>query len=359
VILSSNGFTPRVHAFDTPEDREAAYQRSLDEERRRDEEAEQKRKLERARQTEFERAEENRKAGRSKGEAGEREPAPRDEAPAPEPDTSAVQAAGAKAEADNANADPSAPPPPPAPPDEGDYAGGPARTHPEAVAPQDDYAEVEERGFKRRKQREFSVRFDPLNWLIQGRLSIEVEASLWEFLSVQVVPIVVTGASPIALNYASLDDKITQHSNGIGPISGISIGLGAWLSGEPFKGYVIRLELTNYGYEYRAADSMGTFDRVTFTERRLKAFFGSHSRFGPLTFAGGFGLGLELHQVERCGLTYVSGGGSSMDQIEGRSSDCHGKQLIALDREPRDTSNLNGPLHPVYIEARFSLGVVF
>ena len=249
--------------------------------------------------------------------------------------------------------DPTAPEPPPPPDQPGDFAGH----GPNGGATQDDFAEAEME-YHHRERREFSVRIDPLNWLLLGRLRVELEATLWKFISLELVPVFVTARSPIALNYAGLDDPLTQHSNGIGPLSGASVGAGFWLAGEPFHGYVIRLSFSNYGYLYRSVDDLGMIDRVVFTERRVLGFFGSHSRFGPFTFAGGFGLGYELHRVERCGLTNVSNSDGSTS-IGGRDGDCHGKQLIALDRNIAERADLNGPLHPVYFEARFSVGVVF
>jgi hypothetical protein len=207
---------------------------------------------------------------------------------------------------------------------------------------------------RRRERPQFSIRFDPLNRLLLGRLSVELEASVWKYLTVMLTPVFVTAQSPIAVNYAGLDEPLTQHSNGLGPLSGTSVGVGVWPWAEPFHGYVFRLEFTNYGYRYRTADAKGVIDAVTFTERRLQLFVGSHSRFGPFTFAGGFGLGYELNQVDRCGLTTESDG-----TIVGRTNDCHGKQQIALDRNMQEKEDLNGPLHPVYFLARFSLGVVF
>jgi hypothetical protein len=277
-------------------------------------------------------------------------------APSAPPAPEAPAADETKPAAAAAPADPAAPEPPPPPANAGDYAGRGSATA-VAAAPQDDFAEAEATDYRKPVRHEFSVRFDPLNWLLLGRLRVELEASVWKFISVELVPTFVTSKSPIALNYAGLDDPLTQHSNGIGPLSGASLGAGFWLSGEPFQGYVIRLNFTNHGYVYRSADSAGTIDRVTFTERRLMAFFGSHSRFGPFTFAGGFGLGYELHHVERCGLATVSS--DAIDSVAGRTSGCHGKQLIALDRSLDERADLNGPLHPVYFEARFSLGVVF
>jgi hypothetical protein len=237
---------------------------------------------------------------------------------------------------------------------DGDFAGSADPNAPSRSAPQDDFeAEVQE--VSHATKREYSVRIDLLNWLLLGRLSFELETGLWKFLSIQLTPVFVVSHSPIAINYAGLDDPLKQHSRGIGPISGISLGVGAWLWGEPFKGYVLRLELTNYAYSYRTADAQGQIDRVDFTERRALLFIGSHSRFGAFTFAGGFGLGYELHQVERCGLKADSGSGA----IGARTDDCKGKQQIALDRIVEERANLNGPLHPVYFQARFSVGVVF
>ena len=243
---------------------------------------------------------------------------------------------------------------PPPPSVDGDFAG--AGALPDAAVssgPQDDFA-ADAQEYTRPKKREYSARIDLLNWLLLGRLSIELEASLWKFLSVTLTPVFVLAKSPIAINYAGVDDPVTQHSNGIGPLSGISVGVGAWLWGEPFKGYVLRLEFTNYGYSYRSDDGEGRVDRVDFTERRAQLFIGSHSRFGAFTFAGGFGLGYELNQQTRCGLSSSAGGA-----IQSRADDCRGRQQIALDRGVQERMDLNGPLHPVYFLARFSLGVVF
>jgi hypothetical protein len=273
-------------------------------------------------------------------------PAPKPAAPAPPP-----PAADPPAEVE---AEPEPTPPPPSL--DGDFAGagapGAAAESPANAGTQDDFA-VEAQEYSKKKKREYSVRIDLLNWLLLGRLSIELEAGLWKFLSVQLTPVFVLAQSPIAINYAGLDDPLTQHSRGIGPLSGISLGVAAWLWGEPFKGYVLRLEITNYAYSYRTKDAAGQIDRVDFTERRAILFIGSHSRFGAFTFAGGFGLGYELNQQTRCGLS-ISG-----DDVHGRENDCHGRQQIALDRGIEERADLNGPLHPVYFQARFSIGVVF
>ncbi|MEY4575727.1 MAG: hypothetical protein RL701_430 [Pseudomonadota bacterium] len=241
---------------------------------------------------------------------------------------------------------------PPPPTDEGDFAGQGAELPSE---PQDDFDPDVQEYRQKEPAREYSVRFDLLNWLLLGRLAVELEVSLFKYLTVQLTPIFVTATSPIAVNYAGLDDPLRQYSHGLGPISGASVGVGAWLWGEPFRGYVLRLEFTNYGYSYRTRDSVGTIDRVDFTERRLILFVGSHSRFGPFTFSGGFGLGYELNQAERC----FNAPALERGVIEARATGCNGKQWIALDRTGQERANLNGGLHPVYFQARFTVGIVF
>ena len=268
----------------------------------------------------------------------------------PSPELSAAES-GQGERSSSANVAAQAPPPPRV---DGDFAGGgPLANVAPGAEPQDDFA-GDAQEYTRPKKREYSVRIDLLNWLLLGRLSFELEAAVWRFLSVQITPVFVFTRSPIAINYAGVDDPVTQRSNGIGPLSGVSLGVGAWLWGEPFKGYVLRFELTNYGYSYRSDDGAGRIDRVDFTERRALLFIGSHSRFGAFTFAGGFGLGYELNQQTRCGLSSSSG-----DGIQSRQTDCRGRQQIALDRGVQERMDLNGPLHPVYFLARFSIGAVF
>jgi len=200
----------------------------------------------------------------------------------------------------------------------------------------------------RSASREYSIRVDLLNLLMQGRLPVELEVQLFKYLSFQLTPIFILADKPLSINFANRDAPLTQHSGGVGPLSGVSLGLGAWLWGTPLHGYVARLEFTNYAYNYRTRDAAGSLDRVNFTERRLVLFFGSHSRLGWFTFAGGFGLGYELNQQQRCGEDTIL-----------ETSGCRGKQWIALERGGRDRFDLNGPLHPVYFVARFSVGIVF
>ncbi|MDD9936852.1 MAG: hypothetical protein OXT09_24785, partial [Myxococcales bacterium] len=202
----------------------------------------------------------------------------------------------------------------------------------------------------------FSIRMDPLNWLIEGRLGLELEAQVWEIITVELVPIFVANEEPPSFNFSGRDDPVSQHSNGLGAISGASIGAGFWLQGKPFRGYVLRAILTNYGYTYKASDGSGVFDQTTVTERRFVGFFGSYSRFAFFTIGGGIGIGYELNQTQRCFANGPSG-------LVAANSGCRDEEehLIRLDRDEDDFSvaDINGGLHPIYLEARLSLGIAF
>jgi hypothetical protein len=197
----------------------------------------------------------------------------------------------------------------------------------------------------------FSVRMDPFNWLLQGRLGIEAEVGLLDFMSFELVPIFVVNDQPPAINFRGLDSELTQHSNGIGSMSGASFGLGFWLEGKPFEGHVLRAILTDYSYTYETNDDAGKIDSVDHTERHFYGYFGSHSRWGFFTIAGGIGLGDELNKSERCFKDGVT-------PFQATDQKCDGQNLIALDRNASNVADLNGALHPVYIMGRISLGFV-
>ncbi len=199
---------------------------------------------------------------------------------------------------------------------------------------------------------DFSLRVDPLHWLIQGRLPLEAEVQLWKFITLQVVPIFVTSTSPPALNLQGRDDNLTQHSNGIGALSGASFGLGFWLSGKPLKGYVIRGVLTNYSYEYLTTNPNGSrLDRAAFVERRLLGEFGSYSRYGAFIIGGTLQLGAELNKKGRCVNVATTG------RIE--SERCNDLEIVIDDTYPGEAADLNSPLHPVVLDFTFTLGVAF
>jgi hypothetical protein len=307
-------------------------------------------------------------------------PAPPASAPAPNPAASAAPAATpepspaaqeapvdaaepplpSEAEPSVGQAVPPAPPPPappPAPPPqrfEGQVdAGGTSPGYEEDFA-KDDKLAAEQKP-KSSSFPAFSIRLDPFNWLIQGRLGLELEAVAWNFISVEVVPVFVANSKPPAFNFSGRDDNVSQHSHGIGPIAGASIGAGFWLSGKPLEGYVLRAIFTNYAFTYTAADGGGVFDRVHHTERHLIAFIGSHSRIGFFTLSGGLGLGFELNQQQRC---FVNRGSSNVAFATSGCPDS-GELQIMLDRTGQQIADLNGGFHPLYIVGRFSLGVAF
>ncbi len=200
---------------------------------------------------------------------------------------------------------------------------------------------------------DFSVRIDPFNWLLQGRLGFELEVEVWEFISFEMVPVFVVNEEPPLLNLRGFPSDLTQHSNGIGALAGSSFGAGFWLNGKPFEGNVLRVILTNYGYEYRTSDNAGEIDSVTHTERHLYGFFGSHSRWGFFTLSAGIGLGVELNKQERCFSDTATG------VADAQTSDCDGVQELAITRDLGTRGDINGPFHPIYLLGRFSLGFVF
>jgi hypothetical protein len=198
---------------------------------------------------------------------------------------------------------------------------------------------------------DISIRVDPFNLLLEGRLGLELETEVYKFLTVELVPVFVTTQAPPTLNYSPYQDStINQHSNGIGAISGAAIDAGFWFGRKPLEGNVLRVGLSDYGYTYDSKDAGGTFDTVNHTDREFFAMFGQHSRWGAFTIAGGIGLGYALNKQNRC---FKAGA---------PTSDCpKDENLIALDRTYTDSgsANLNSFLFPFDLLARFSLGVVF
>lgn len=195
-----------------------------------------------------------------------------------------------------------------------------------------------------------SFRVDPLNWLLFGRLGLELEVGLWELLTIETVPLFVTGESPpFFSSLRTRDGELTQRSNGWGPLAGASIGVGFWLRGTPFEGNVIRLELTNYGFTYETSDARGVIDQVSHTERRLVGYLGNAYRMGWFTVMTAIGLGYELNHQVRCFngpvATTECGNLNSLD--------------IKLDRSGASLADLNGSLAPVSLGGRISLGATF
>jgi hypothetical protein len=192
------------------------------------------------------------------------------------------------------------------------------------------------------------VRVDPFNFLLEGRLGIELEVELSKYFTAELVPIFVTTQSPPMLNYSTYEmSSLHQESNGWGPLAGAALGTGIWFGGKPLNGYVLRVGLTNYAYTYKTTAPAN--DSVSHTDRQLYVMFGSHSRWGVFTLAYGFGLGYELNQQNRC-----------FDNFGNPTTDCPKDQLlIKLNADGTSVGDLHGYLYPFDLLARFSLGVVF
>lgn len=252
------------------------------------------------------------------------------------------------------------PPPPPAPPPEpaptqrfdGQVSGG---GYAEETYPEDGDPEPSGGGGSKFEMPGIAIRIDPFNWLLDGRLGLELEVAPLKWLSVELVPVFVANTEPPTIDFDSLDEDISQHSNGLGAMSGTSLGVGFWLDGEAFRGSVLRAIFTNYGYTFKATDGAGTFDRVNRTERRLMGFFGSYARWSFFTIGGGIGLGYELNQQERCGLDRTPG---SPRVTADPDANCDGELRLAADRNATSAVDVNGFLHPVYLEGRLSLGFI-
>jgi hypothetical protein len=190
-----------------------------------------------------------------------------------------------------------------------------------------------------------------LNLLIQGLLAIELEVAVLKWMTVELVPIFVVNNQPPAFHYFTGPQGIKRESNGLGPIAGTSIDVGFWLEGKAMKGNVLRVILTNYGYEYSAP-----LDRITHTERHLYGYFGQQSRWGAFTIAGGFGLGVELNKQRRC---YVDAG-TRWEPSNQCEEDALSLRVNKTEAEPDlATVDVNSGLGPIQFLGRFSLGVVF
>jgi hypothetical protein len=246
-------------------------------------------------------------------------------APSPSPAPAAQQPYDAGIEARPGYGSVYEPPPPPAPPAE----------EPSAIPA-------------------FSVRLDPFNWLLEGRLGLELEIGVTKWISLETVPMFVVNDSPPLFNLSGHEDNLYQHSNGIGPLAGATLGVNFWLSGKTFKGYVLRAGLTNYAIEYETRDGSGErVDSVAHTERQFYGILGWNDRWGAFTLAGGIGLGYELNQQSRC-----FPNDTVVTVSDARTDGCDDELQIALD-DPlrRQPVNLKPWLHPFDILVRFSLGV--
>lgn len=195
---------------------------------------------------------------------------------------------------------------------------------------------------------DFSVRIDPLNWLLDGRLGIEIEVEAFEWLTIETIPLFVVGSEPILLA-----DTVRQHSDGWGPLAGASLSAGFWLEGDSFRGTVLRAGLTSYALRYQGIGPDGeVVDEAPLSEQRLSFMLGSGRRWGYFTLSGGFGLEYELNHDRRC---VVRDGLISRATTDGCRD---GDYFVLYDEALGHAENLRGPLFPVEFIFRFSLGFV-
>jgi hypothetical protein len=189
----------------------------------------------------------------------------------------------------------------------------------------------------------FAVRIDPLNWLLGGRLGIELEVQLWDFITFETVPMFVTESEPILFNLSNHEDTLSQHSDGLGALAGATLGVGFWLEGEPFEGYVLRAELTNYAFSYHSDDDAGPIDSADHVERHFYGMIGSFNRWGVFHMGGVLGIGTELNRESRCppGLN------------------CDSEEFIILIDREGNAANLQSWSYPIELTVRFSLGLAF
>jgi hypothetical protein len=197
----------------------------------------------------------------------------------------------------------------------------------------------------------FSVRIDPFNWILEGRLGLELEVGVLKWMTVEAIPVFVTDDTPPLMHLSSRDVRLLQHSDGLGPLSGASLGVNFWLGGKAFKNYAIKVGLTNYGYRYESTTEAGdSVDSVSHTERQLFVLFGSVNRWGPFTLGGGIGLGYDLNKETRC---FSS---SALSPADAKESGCDEIQLAA-DPTVRNAVTVTPFTYPWEILVRFSLGV--
>jgi hypothetical protein len=194
------------------------------------------------------------------------------------------------------------------------------------------------------------VRVDPLTWLLEGRLGFELEVGLWKFISLELVPVFITNESPPTMNLRTVDEKVTQESDGLGALAGSSFGLGFWLGGEPFEGYALRAIVTNYGVSYKSMSGDTKIDQVDHVERHFYGALSSYSRWGAFTLGGTLGIGTELNNETRCFNRTTTGATET-------TSGCDGELQLKLDPNANNVVNLNTWSHPIQIMIRFSLGV--
>ncbi len=199
----------------------------------------------------------------------------------------------------------------------------------------------------------FSVRVDPLNAILLGHLGFEVEVGIAKWISLETVPMFVTDTTPPWMNFGGGDDRVLQHSKGLGPLAGATLGVNFWPSGRVFKGYVLRTGFTNYALEYETRSEGAQVDSVSHTERQFYVMLGSLERWGPVTLGFGFGLGYDLNNGTRC---FPKGATST---AQAKPGDCDQIQIATAAPVNSGPIAVVSPFaYPWDILGRISLGVI-
>lgn len=232
-----------------------------------------------------------------------------------------------------------------------------------AVSPTPTPSPVVRRGDRRLELPDFALRFDPMAWLIEGQLDVELELELQTWLTLELIPSFVTARSQRVLGR---ELPLTREANFLGPVPGAAVNLGFWWGKQALHGSVIRAGVRIEGFTYRTFASAnhspsGTrkgdpIDKANYTRDLLTLEWGYHRSWGLFTVSGGVGLAYELSSPRRCLRT----GGTT-------SSDCERTELILVS-EPASAglpparhdlySPTALPLHPFSLSARLSLGVL-
>lgn len=199
----------------------------------------------------------------------------------------------------------------------------------------------------------FSIRIDPFNWILEGQLGFELEVGVAKWLSIETVPMFVVDESPPWLNLGGGDSRVYQHSGGLGPLAGATLGVNFWPS-KLFKGYVIRTGLSNYSLEYETRGSDGKrVDFLSHTKRQLYVMLGSMERWGAFTLGGGIGLGYDLNKESRC-----IPSSPVFDPAEAKPGSCDELEIAVPVSSTQVTPVAVSPFtYPWEFLARISLGV--
>ncbi len=130
---------------------------------------------------------------------------------------------------------------------------------------------------------QYSIRFDPLMWILQGRPALELEYAPIKWLSIEVTPMLAT---------KSLISDVEQSGGGVGA------SVGFWLDGTAYSGTVLRplFEVNAMTYKSPYSPPAGYDENLDgvlqhkHTETRIGGMIASHHRWGGFTIVTGFGL---------------------------------------------------------------------